>query len=424
MAYLHNDSILRGSGIIRSAKGESKVIEIGKLSIENDCNRVRVSSFVSVDGGVFPLWFSVPVKYKKYISDNCADAFVVTLLNLAMREGWDIHSQTPITKSLYFKLTKNLLPTLCANSPRFHCPKILAETIPDVRESFGAVGTGISCGVDSLHVLALYGHECKDDDMRVTHLVCNNVWPSGSAGGKRHQDQLAFVRKFADVFGYELIDVDTNLYEDFFQNHLFAHTYVNLGAILVLNGFWGKYYYASSGLGPKNSLNISNIEYRDCSYYDLFLCSNLSPVGAHFFSLGADVDRFSKMKILAEFPPAWKWLNVCGDVLGKNCGRCGKCCRVLTMLDALGDEKLYRFRESFDIEYYLKKRHWYMRWAIINGVLGREVLGDSWKAFVSRVSMKDWMIILLSFPYWCMRPIIRRNLAKVLFLRKIYKKYF
>ena len=54
-----------------------------------------------------------------------------------------------------------------------------------------------------------------------------------------------------------------------------------------------------------------------------------------------------KLKIVADYAPSYKYLNVCLKD-GNNCGRFEKCVRTMTGLDALG--KLDYYREVFDVE--------------------------------------------------------------------------
>ena len=65
-----------------------------------------------------------------------------------------------------------------------------------------------------------------------------------------------------------------------------------------------------------------------------------------------------KLKIVADYVPSYKYLNVCLKD-GNNCGRFEKCVRTMTGLDALG--KLDYYREVFDVDYYNSHKTWYMK---------------------------------------------------------------
>lgn len=335
MPIAHNSIFLRGSGICRPKSVEPTWVDIGSPIITKTDRKTRISAEIDVGGSVYPLWFEVEQEYGEFLAADRIDAFLVGILNLAMRERWNIRSAAPATDMLLENLTNSFLPVLCARNKKFYCPKIDCPSIPAVKETVGAVGTGISCGVDSLHVLAKHGVGIGAADLRVTHLVNNDVWPDDEQGRKRHNDQLAFVKSFAMENGYHFVGIESNIYEHFFQNHSFAHTYVNLACALSLQKLWKLYYYASSGYGARIAVDIDDVEYKDCSHYDLLSCFAFSTGALTFSSEGAGSSRFEKLKALANFEPAWKWLNVCGEELGKNCGHCGKCRRTLTTLDAM-----------------------------------------------------------------------------------------
>lgn len=426
MKVSHNSEFLRGSGICRSPSVEPTWVSIGEPKIIPSSGKTRVSSDLEIDGEVFPLWFEVEKKYEDFLVADRVDAFLVGILNLAMRERWNIRSAIPATDTLLENLCKAFLPVLCSRNPKFYLPKIDCPSIAPVQKNFGAVGTGISCGVDSLHVLAKHGKGVGEKRFQVTHLVNNDVWPSDSNGRKRHADQVAFVKAFADENGYEFVGIDSNIYEHFFQNHSFAHTYVNFACVLALQKLWKVYYYASSGYGPKVAVDVDSIEYADSAHYDLLSCFSFSTENLIFFSEGVELTRFEKTKDLVFFEPAWKWLNVCGEDLGRNCGRCGKCRRTLATFDALEFSLggvLERFSQSFDIDSYMENRKSMRRWCVLNGILGRELLGDAPKILAKTLSWGDWVMIFFQLPSAFFIPLIRARLAKNVFLRVLYKNF-
>ena len=68
--------------------------------------------------------------------------------------------------------------------------------------------------------------------------------------------------------------------------------------------------------------------------------------------------RMQKLKKVTEYAPSYKYLNVCLKD-GDNCGRCEKCVRTMTGLDALG--KLDLYHNVFDVNYYKSHKKWYMK---------------------------------------------------------------
>lgn len=62
----------------------------------------------------------------------------------------------------------------------------------------------------------------------------------------------------------------------------------------------------------------------------------------------------NKVEKIGSFAPCYDYLQVCLTQSG-NCGLCMKCKRTLMELDALGDEVLDRFGNSFDIQHYRRE---------------------------------------------------------------------
>ena len=102
-----------------------------------------------------------------------ADAFVVLLLPVAMREKHDIASYLPITEALKNNLEKDYIPTLCQNDKTLYAPKIFAET-ENALIGGTAVGTANSLGVDSFYTIYKYAN-CDDENLKITHFYMGAV---------------------------------------------------------------------------------------------------------------------------------------------------------------------------------------------------------------------------------------------------------
>lgn len=72
-----------------------------------------------------------------------------------------------------------------------------------------------------------------------------------------------------------------------------------------------------------------------------------------FISTGGSLDRITKTKTIADYAPAYKYLNVCVTAI-ENDSTCFKCVRTMLTLDALG--KLDKFSAVFDVQYYMNHR--------------------------------------------------------------------
>ena len=237
-------------------------------------------------------------------------------------------------------------------------PKIEAPIASQALPCAGAVGTGISCGVDSLHAIQ---NQTNSDfsGHNVTHLMYNNV---GSHGEGEYAQQLYHSllerpRAYAREYGFEFVATNSNLMDVVQQNHFYTHTYSSLFAVYCLQKLFSIYYYASSGY-RYGDFTLEYCPHRGCGSYDIFSLPMLSHRTLRFYSEGAGMTRMEKLKKVADFPPAHKYLQVCAQSKN-NCGKCEKCVRTLLGLDAIG--KLELFSNVFDVVHYRKNRQQYLR---------------------------------------------------------------
>ena len=322
--------------------------------------RLQLSAEVVITGEPSTIWFEVDEKYGQYLCDERCDAFVIGLLPVAMRRGLDIVSVAPISERLEYQLRSTLLPLLARYGKKVREVKITAPIATEPIQNAGGVGAGISCGVDSLHIVKNHG---KGDTkgLALTHLVLNNVGAFGMTGASNQFEwTINLARQFCAEFGYELVLTNSNIFDvvklDFEQNH----TYFNTFAILCLQKLWKVFYYGSWGVDFEEGYTVKNNELKDCAAYDILSLDCFSTDNLKIYSEGGAYDRYDKTAHIVDFEPAQKYLQVCVIGTGKNCGHCFKCNRTLLTLDALG--KLDSFRQVFDIDAYRKNRRQYLRY--------------------------------------------------------------
>ena len=222
------------------------------------------------------IWFKVEKKFGKFLTWERGDAFVVALLNYAMRNNHDIHSEAPLGEDLYYQISHYLIKSLSENSKVLYHTKIKANIDNKSIRIGEGVGTGISCGIDSLHVLSLHSHS-KFSNHNVTHLAFNNVGSHGELDEARnlYDKRREITRRFAEENNYEYVESDSNIYEVFFQDHLYTHTYSSSFAILCLQKLYKYYFYASSGR-KINKFSLKNNEKYDSSFYEILSLPNFS----------------------------------------------------------------------------------------------------------------------------------------------------
>ena len=148
-------------------------------------NGVRLQSLFEVDGKEDVLWYEVDEKYEEYFTPERADAFVVGLFLLAYKEGHDIKVQAPLSEKLYYTLNRYLLPLIAEirgiKSIKVHCSNIVSKLLPNK----GAVGTGLSCGIDSFSTIVDHIKEDCPEDYKITHFTFFNVGSNGMLGGDK-----------------------------------------------------------------------------------------------------------------------------------------------------------------------------------------------------------------------------------------------
>lgn len=287
-----------------------------------------------------------------------ADAFLIGLLNFAQRERLDIVCEAPVTARLLYQIRTYLIPSLARNSKVLYETRIEAPMDDTPMANAGGVGTGISCGVDSLHVVKNYARS-PYPGLSLTHLVLDNVGAFIDGRGQ-YSWQVEHARRFAEEMGLTLIATNSNIAEAFQQVHVLTHTYTNCFSVYALQKLWRVYFYASAGYGAEQLFAIKDNERHASAHYDLLLLDALSTPTLQLYSEGMTLTRFEKEAELANWEPAQKYLHVCLANTGPNCGACGKCLRTLTALDALGC--LQRFDNVFDVAAYLARRERNLAW--------------------------------------------------------------
>lgn len=370
------------------------MIVIGKPQIISVGEDVRLQTTFRVDHKEEKVWFQVGKKYRDYLCQERCDAFVVGVLNYAMRYGHDIKCEAPIGEYLYYQISVYLIEALCKSSKGLYKTQIQADIDFSVLETAGAVGTGISCGVDSFHVLAMQSDSLFKKH-NITHLAFNNVGSHGRGENARklYTERKLLAEKFCQENGFELVESDSNLMDVIPQNHLLSHTYSSCFAILALQKLYSIYYYASSGY-PFQYFSLQDNEKYDCAYYELLSLDVFSTPELKIYSEGGALSRFDKIKRVAEYTPSYKYLNVCIKE-GQNCGQCEKCTRTLLALDALG--KLDLYRNVFDIDYYRLHRREYLVKLYGQKWCGNTVYKELYPYFKKKVTVGMKVIAWIKF---------------------------
>lgn len=329
-----------------------------------------------------------------YISINSIDPYVIGFLYFAMNNGYDFESKIPISEELYYNLQFNFIDSLIQANPHFHRVLINAPIMhANITSSKNIVATGISCGVDSLYTIATHGKQATiPSDYKLNTLCFFNV--GAAMKGNYESSALIEGRKklaetFAKEYGYMFLYVKSNIH--FIINkyapysHVENHTYMALFCCLHLQNGIAKYYY-SSGYAIKDfSIIKGKNKELDAAHYDLLTLSTASINGCKFYSIGCSISRLNKVSCLCNYPPAYKYLNVCVNEI-QNDNKCPKCVRTILEIDAVGD--INKFNKVFDINEYQSNFNWYLRKLYIDCKLKKDpFLQEVYPYFKSKISL-------------------------------------
>lgn len=349
------------SGGVVAPNAPTRQITIGKPCIENKDGVTYLLCKVKLDNIEKEIFFSVEEEYADFLCYERGDAYLIGLLNLAMRERCDIHSEAPLTAELVHQLETELIPTLTKYSKVLYSPKITGTLDSTPMLSAGKVATGCSCGIDSLHAIKKLT-DTRGGKYKPDYLVINNVGAytsSGETSARRYEDNVANAKEFAKLYGAPLIVTNSNFAEAIPQDHLRTHLYSSCFAIYILRKLWNRYYYASTGCDMEPYFGLTDNELYDAAKYDLVALPAFSISQLRICNESPHASRFEKTQYLADDELAQRYLNVCLRQGKGNCGLCPKCTRTLWALDALG--KLDDFTDVFPIHQYRKIRSYYLR---------------------------------------------------------------
>ncbi len=302
------------------------------------------------------LWFSVEAPFASYIAAERADGFMVALLSWAMECGVNLRFTAPVSRTLYFTVTRFLIPTLKASYPWRTAIRIEAPVTDVPLPCAGACGTGLSCGIDSLATVADYllASDAPPAPHRLTHVAFFNVGAHGHGDKcpevsvrRVFSERLAHSRRCAQALGCPLVVVDSNLMDYVVGSFLHNVTLCNCAAVLVLQKLFGIYYVSST-------LQISKIKMDGVlEHLEPVLLPLLRTETLTFFSSGMTSTRVEKTERVSRHPLAYEFLNVC-VVESHNCSRCNKCLRTIMTLDLL--RRLDAFDKVFDVTFFKRSR--------------------------------------------------------------------
>lgn len=313
------------------------------------------------------VWFEVEKEYEKYLVADRCDAILIAILNYAMKNNHDLILNSPVTQDLIYKINEFLIPSLTKHDKEMNKIKIKenVEALLPLNEG-EAVGTGLSCGIDSFHSI-MTNFKTQYKNCRLTHLCINNVgsfdiYQKFSNSNETKNKIYERAKNISLELNLPLVTTNSNLMDIVPQSHYRTHSYSSMFAVFCLQKLWKKYYYGSSGF-DFSSFSLQDNSKHDSALYELLLFSVISNSNLEIISDGGAKNRFEKTVKISEYKIVQNNLHVCLKNY-ENCGVCQKCIRTLCCLDSI--DKLDDFKTVFDIDYYKKNKWKYYYWLTIS----------------------------------------------------------
>lgn len=318
------------------------------------------------------LYFEVDKAHGDMLADDTYDAFVLVPLYLAMYHKQDLHIRGNISKKLYQNIKWYIPRILCDFSDDLAPVKFTVDGFTSPKRKGNLIGTGISCGVDSLSTIYDRFVKETDPDCKINALFffncgANGVFTEDFTTGLAQiccQRSMALAREL----GLPLCPVDTNLHnfrlKEAHETWIFLATY---SCVLALQNVVRRY-YISSGYSyaeiKGNGINYNKYDF--AGYCESFFVPLIQTERIELVVDGCQYRRVDKLKKIADWDIARKYLNVCSKFTedASNCGVCTKCLRTLLALEILG--KINAFADIFDIEHYRQESFNYKALCALN----------------------------------------------------------
>lgn len=341
-------------------------MKISRPVVERGPDALTLRAEVSFQGRRETCFYSVPAAFADLADAGSSNCFLVGMLYPALRYGEDIHVEGTVSARLLYNLNEYLIPLMAVCDGRL---KRIAVTADATDASFGAgaqaVGTGFSGGIDSFATICEHFARPEPAGFRLTHLFFFNVGAHGvpkkpgdmAAIARQFRARYAKFKGFPDEAGLPFVPVDSNVHAFHPWGHLEVATLATVSAVMFLQRGIRRYYIASSGHTYRQLWKFLGEGGRPDAIerINMMLLPWLSTESLDLVDDGNLYDRSQKTALVAEYPPAAKYLNVCygHDTLDTNCSVCPKCVRTLLTLEILG--RLDAFAGVFDVPRYRRE---------------------------------------------------------------------
>ena len=293
-------------------------LEIRSVALSDD--RKALTFDIHIDGETHPIYF----RSKDAPLTANAEAMVTPMLLPAMKTDSTIVTDGVVSQRFRANLAiaQDILQTW---EPSLHRAVLDVSSKTTQGESRGErVGCFFTCGVDSFYTLIKHREE-------ITDLIFVHGYDIPLHKHELRTKTSAAIRKVAQAFGKNVIELETNL--EPFVSRYSGWVHYNIGPALAAAGHT---------LAPE----ISRIFIPASDTYD-----HLLPEGSHplldplwssdhleFVHDGCEATRVKKVRMIAEHEIPMAHLRVCwvNPDEAYNCGRCEKCTRTMINLHVAG----------------------------------------------------------------------------------------
>jgi len=312
------------------------------------------------------LWFSLDDNDGYMFSDDVYDAFMLAALFPCMYYNETIEIEGPVSKELYYNLTRYVYSIIQAFRPEMHRVEIKVDGFAVARQNEEKiVGTGFSGGVDSFSTIVEHYINETEDECRLNHLFFFNLGqygdPSKSDTYERAYNRYLFCKKATEEIGLPYSFMDTNLFA--FYKPEWEHLSDELNrtvAVFSIQKACDKYYAPSDYTYEQHALFRAYHTQSLAGFAEHMLTPLLCTEVCKNILDGSQYTRIDKIERIKDYVPAQHFLNVCtniddGHTDGSNCSYCGKCQRTICELDLLGVSD--RFTTVFDFGKWSKMKY-------------------------------------------------------------------
>lgn len=312
------------------------------------------------------LWFCVSSEYEDMLTDDVYDAYLIAALYPAMYYNEPIEVDGFVSEKLYKNVVSYAINVINQFSQKIgyqlnKVPVHIKGTKVTHKNQTLHIGTGFSGGIDSFATIYDRYEKEKNNSWRIDSLFFFNIGQNGAIDNPNTEKCVETRYQLNEMVANELkvnsIMMDSNLFKFYLPHWEYdAGTLCRIAAILVFQRALQRYYISSS-FSYLETADIGIHSHSLCQFSELYITPMLSSEGIDILVDGSQYSRTQKTALIADYPLAQKYLNVCINVKEaakgqKNCSYCSKCLRTLLALESL--KALGKFSNVFDLDIYRK----------------------------------------------------------------------